>query len=56
MAKGKAKNQKDTDSTYTNTGGFQFTLPDEVRLKNKSKALSRNTLFVERHGWILEAK
>jgi hypothetical protein len=31
MAKGKAKNQKDTDSTYTNTGGFQFTLPDEVR-------------------------
>jgi hypothetical protein len=31
---------KDKDSTYTNNGGFQFTLPDEVRLKNKIESIN----------------
>jgi hypothetical protein len=39
MAKGEAKNQKDRDSTYTNNGGFSFTLPDEIRLKNKIESI-----------------
>jgi hypothetical protein len=51
MAKGKAKNQKDTDSTYTNNGGFQFTLPDEVRLKNKIESIIKE-YFIRGASWM----
>jgi hypothetical protein len=51
MAKRKAKNQKDTDSTYSNTGGFQFTLPDEVRLKNKIESIIKE-YFIRGASWM----
>jgi hypothetical protein len=56
IVKGKA-NQRDKESTDTNNGGdFQYSLPDTVRLRKKIELSSRNTLVVERHGWILRAK
>jgi hypothetical protein len=42
---------KDKDSTDTNNGGFHFTLPNEVRLKNKIESIIKD-FFLHGATWM----